>query len=173
MISARPPFLLGAPVQFHAFGGAASSSRLVRPTRTPPHAVPAFCVECRRARGTVLRARGRWNSYACPSIRVPFVLVLVHPRPRLSSSSSTVAPARHPTPCPLRISRPTRIKRGVCAPSPHTSSVPAVGIECRMCADAQPLVPFILVHPRLRLSPPHLPSCVPRPPRRPRIPLPT
>ncbi|KAJ7030930.1 hypothetical protein C8F04DRAFT_1112327, partial [Mycena alexandri] len=110
-----------------------------------PHAYTAAC----GARPLHRMPKGARDGVAGPVCAGPLhppspssLVLLIHRRPR--SSSPPLSPC---------ILRPTRIKRGV---------VPAVGIECRMCADAQPLV---LVHPRLRLSPlaPHPPSRVPRP----------
>ncbi|KAJ7022371.1 hypothetical protein C8F04DRAFT_1138324, partial [Mycena alexandri] len=87
------------------------------PSCTPPHAVPAFCVECRRARGTVLRARGKWNSDARRPSRPlhprppapPPLVLLIHRRPRSSS---------HPLSPPYIPPHPNQARR-VCSISAH------------------------------------------------------
>ncbi|KAJ7016810.1 hypothetical protein C8F04DRAFT_1201491 [Mycena alexandri] len=90
---------------FRAFGGAASSSRLL-------HLHPTLCpLSLLRAAGVsqVLRAPGRWHSYARPSVRAPFSSTRTPAsRPPHPPSPPLVIPP--PSPCLLR---PTRIGRGL------------------------------------------------------------
>ncbi|KAJ7030934.1 hypothetical protein C8F04DRAFT_1397608 [Mycena alexandri] len=169
------------------------------PSRTPPHAVRGLSIESQRACGTVLGVRRKWASNARPSVRAPFrtrallvSFILVHPRRRLSS------PSRHPAsllplvapvyPASPESSADSGSGLGlgadavaVCAL--HLRRVPAhiegcrlsvSSAECRMCADAQPLIPLSsfthafasrpLIYPpafRVPSSPPYTPPIEP------------
>ncbi|KAJ7017122.1 hypothetical protein C8F04DRAFT_1338321 [Mycena alexandri] len=154
--------------------------------RVHRHAVPAFCIECRRARGTVCRrscVRGVSGRRTRANPLVTFILVRPLALTRFYPPLSLV-----PLVFSIYLPRPIRIECelglgadavAVCALHLRVPAhiegcwLSVSSAECRMRADAKLLIPVILVHPCLRLSPSHPPSpplvvpplspCIPRP----------